>query len=75
MLGVEEVLNAIVNYMPRANTNQEAPFSALVFRIDHDKTLGRVAGLRLFGGRLANRDVVKNASQQTEQKVSQIKKV
>jgi ribosomal protection tetracycline resistance protein len=74
MLGVEELLDAIVNYMPEAIVDEKAPFSALVFRIDHDKILGKVAGVRLFAGTLSNRDVVQNTSQKTEQKVTQIKR-
>jgi len=74
MLGVKYLLDAIINYMPNAKGKEEDAFSALVFRIDHDKKFGKVAGVRLFGGKLSNRDLIKNATQNTEEKVSMIKR-
>lgn len=73
-LGVIELLDALVNYMPKAKGSVENPFSALVFRIDHDEKLGKVVGLRIFDGEISNRDVIVNATQETEEKASLIKR-
>lgn len=73
-IGVRDLLDAVVKFMPIAKGNEEDPFSALVFRIDHDKKLGKVAGIRLFGGRISNRDVIRNSTQNIEEKVSMLKR-
>jgi len=73
-IGIEELLNAIVNYFPNAETNSEVELSAYVFKIEHDKKLGKLAHLRVFEGEIKKRDLVFNSSQQIEEKISQIKK-
>lgn len=74
MLGVNELLDAIVSYMPSAKGDEAKSFSALVFRVDHDKKLGKVVGIRIFDGKISNRDVIINSSQKTEEKVSLVKR-
>jgi len=73
-IGVEALLNAIDVYFPDADTDAERPVSGVVFRIDHDRKLGRVAGVRLYAGRLRNRDTVLNVSADREEKITQIKR-
>jgi len=72
--GIKDLLDAVVNYMPQAKGSIENTFSALVFRVDHDEKLGKVAGLRIFDGQISNRDLIVNATQKTEEKVSLIKR-
>jgi len=74
-IGIKEILNGIADYFPSANNDKSNDLSALVFKIEHDKTLGRMAHLRMFGGSLKNRDTVFNYTQQCEEKISQIKKI
>jgi ribosomal protection tetracycline resistance protein len=74
-IGVEEVLDALVRYLPDAPAVDDAPLSAVVFRLDHDAKLGRVAGVRLFAGRLQTRDRVHNATAQRQEQVTQIKRM
>lgn len=74
MLGVNELLDAVVSYMPLAKGNEDEPFSALVFRVDHNKKLGKVVGIRIFDGKISNRDVIVNSTQKTEEKVSLVKR-
>lgn len=74
MLGVNELLDAVINYMPSAKGDEAKSFSALVFRVDHDKKLGKVVGIRIFDGKISNRDVIINSSQKTEEKVSLVKR-
>ena len=73
-IGIEALLNAIVAYFPDADMDAERPVSGVVFRIDHDRKLGRVAGVRLYAGRLRNRDTVLNFTADREEKITQIKK-
>ncbi|RLD57553.1 MAG: GTP-binding protein [Bacteroidetes bacterium] len=74
MLGVHELLDALVNYMPFAKGSEENPFSALVFSVAHDRKLGKIIGIKLFDGKLSNRDVIKNVSRDIEEKVSLIRR-
>ncbi len=73
-LGIDCLLDAIVDYLPPAPQAVEAPPSAVVFRIDHDAKVGRIAGVRVFRGRLKTRDSILNATAGREEKIAQIKK-
>lgn len=73
-VGTEEMLDRIVDCFPDADTDCERPVSGVVFRIDHDPKLGRVAGVRLYAGKLENRDAVVNSTAGREEKITQIKR-
>ncbi|MDE5424083.1 TetM/TetW/TetO/TetS family tetracycline resistance ribosomal protection protein [Ancylomarina sp. DW003] len=73
--GMAELLDAIVTYFPNASAESEDEPSALVFKIEHDKTLGRLAHIRMFGGSLKNRDSIKNLIADRDEKVAQIRKI
>jgi ribosomal protection tetracycline resistance protein len=73
-LGVKELLEAIKLYIPSAKTDN-SELSALVFKIEHNKKLGRLAHVRLFAGQLKNRDVVHNYSLDIDEKIARIQKV
>ena len=53
-VGVDQVLWGIDRCLPPADTSSDA-LSGLVFAIDHDKTVGKIAHTRLFGGKAASR--------------------
>lgn len=59
-LGVETLLAVLSSHIQPTKNNTDAPekLSGVVYRITHDKTMGRVAHVRLFGGKLKNRDAV-----------------
>ncbi len=73
--GIDDLLDFVTTYMPVAGGDVAKPLSGIVYKVEHDSTIGRVASVRLFNGSLKNRDLVMNASQQTEEKVSQIRKL
>ena len=74
-LGVEELLDAVVDCLPPPAGDVLGPVSGLVFKLEHDKTMGRIAYVRLFSGELRNRDAVANATQGTQEKITQIRRV
>jgi len=74
-LGVSELLDAVVRYLPPPSGEVEGALSGVVFRIEHDKLMGKIAHVRLFSGALQNRDNVFNASLGIEEKVTQIRAV
>ncbi len=73
--GMTELLDAIVTYFPNTSADSDIEASALVFKIEHDKTLGRLAHIRMFGGSLKNRDSIRNVIANRDEKVAQIRKI
>ncbi len=74
-LGIQELLDAVVDYFPAPLGDLAGPLSALVFGISHDKTMGKVAHVRLFSGRITNREVIFNDTRQVEEKVTQVRRM
>ncbi len=80
-VGIGAVPDAIVDYLPPAARRACAELSGLIFKIEHDKSMGKIAHVRLFGGQIQNRDAVAiNEDVDSEgnplppQKVTQIRK-
>ncbi|MCY9661415.1 TetM/TetW/TetO/TetS family tetracycline resistance ribosomal protection protein [Paenibacillus chondroitinus] len=74
-LGIEELMEAILDYLPGPSGSAEQPLSAVVFKVERDKTMGRMAYVRLYEGAIRNRDTVLNATRGVEEKVTQIRKI
>ncbi|WNS41104.1 TetM/TetW/TetO/TetS family tetracycline resistance ribosomal protection protein [Paenibacillus sp. MMS20-IR301] len=74
-LGVTALLDAMVQYFPRAGGDAEQPVSGIVYNIQRDKNMGRMAYVRLYEGTIRNRDTVMNYTQEVQAKVTQIRKV
>ncbi len=80
-VGAEEVLDAIVSYLPPASRKVQDSLAGLIFKIEHDKSMGKIAHVRLFGGCVKTRDPIAiNEDLDSEgrplvpQKVTQIRK-
>jgi len=74
-IGIKELMDAITQWMPRAKGDHNAPVSGIVYKVSHDKTIGRLASVRLFNGSIQTRDAIFNATQGTEEKISQIRQL
>ncbi len=74
-LGVEELLNSITRYLPGPKSDENKPLSALVYKITHEKTMGQIAHVKIFNGEIKNRETIKNASQEINEKVTQVRKL
>lgn len=74
-LGIKELLDAVVDMLPPPVCDSGKPVSGIVFKLEHDKGMGRVAHIRLYNGTIKNRDVVYNSLRDTYEKVTQIRKV
>lgn len=74
-LGITQLLDAMTDYFPRACGSLELPVSGIVYNIQRDKSMGRMAFVRLYQGTIRNRDTVMNYTQDVQGKVTQIRKV
>ncbi|CAH1054630.1 GTP-binding protein [Paenibacillus pseudetheri] len=74
-LGITALLDAMVEYFPPASGNVEGPVSGIVYNIQRDKSMGRMAFVRLYEGTIRNRETVMNYTQDIQGKVTQIRKV
>ncbi|MGT2829629.1 GTP-binding protein [Streptococcus hillyeri] len=59
-VGVDTLLNALSSdyFLSKNIAEQSEKLSGIVWRISHDKTMGRLAHVRLFGGKIKVRDSV-----------------
>lgn len=74
-IGITQLLDAAVTYLPAPSGDVSANLKALVFGISHDKTMGKVAHVRLFSGCIGNREVIRNASNGQDEKVVQVRRI
>jgi small GTP-binding protein domain len=56
--GVTELLDAVTELLPTAERRLYDGLSAKIFKLEHDKIMGRVAHVRIYGGTLRSRDLV-----------------
>jgi ribosomal protection tetracycline resistance protein len=56
-----------------ADTDADTELSAYIFRIEHDKRLGRTVHVRMLGGRLSVRDEITLNGSDKAEKITQIK--
>ena len=57
-IGIEELADVLVSFMPDSTRRATDNLCGIIFKIEHDKTLGKISHVRLFGGEIANRDEV-----------------
>jgi ribosomal protection tetracycline resistance protein len=74
-IGINELIECLITFLPPPKGNIEDGLSGVVFKIEHSKTLGKLAYVRLYSGELKSRDVVYNSTKAVEEKVTQIKRL
>ncbi len=57
-IGVEALADFLVSFMPSSERRATEGLSGIIFKIEHDRTMGKISHVRLFGGRIVNRDEV-----------------
>lgn len=72
-VGVSALLDVLSLWLPGASGDEAAPVSGVVYKVEHDRAMGKAAHVRLFTGCIRNRDSVRIAG--VEQKVTQIRRV
>lgn len=71
---MEELMEGIVQFLPAADCRDDQPVSGIVYKIEHDPLMGKVAHLRLFSGCIQNRDSISVFGSQEAQKITQIRR-
>ncbi len=72
-IGIEPLLDAVITLLPSADKKLSDKLSATVFKIEHDKTMGKIAHVRMYGGEFKARDTV-DVGTGTHEKITQIRK-
>jgi ribosomal protection tetracycline resistance protein len=73
--GLVELLNVVIRYFSVRKIPDETGLSAIVFKIEHDHKLGKLAYVRVFSGSLEPRSVVRISTLGISAKINQIKRV
>jgi len=71
-LGIENLLDGIVKYLPEAKEYVKDELSAVVFKIEREKGNAKKAYVRLFQGEISLREIIKISNKNTEVKVKKI---
>lgn len=74
-LGVKELMDAMLAYLPGPTGAEEEPLAGVIFKMERDPVMGKIAYVRLYEGTLRNRDAVHNHTRDMQDKVTQIRRV
>jgi len=72
-IGIKELLQAIIDYLPKPEIEKTKQLSATIFKIQHDSILGKLAFVRIVSGSIKPKDEVFNATLDLTEKVNQVK--
>jgi ribosomal protection tetracycline resistance protein len=73
--GIKELLDGIIDYLPCPHDLDNSKLSALVYKISHNKTLGKIAHIKIFSGSISTRDEIFNVTTGKSEKITMIKKI
>ncbi len=74
-IGISALLDAVIQFLPPPDNHSSDKLSALVFSISHDKTMGKIANVRIFSGSIRNREVINNLTSGEKEKVTQVRRL
>ncbi|MCL1786845.1 MAG: TetM/TetW/TetO/TetS family tetracycline resistance ribosomal protection protein [Defluviitaleaceae bacterium] len=77
-LGIPRLVEAIETYLPSAPAAPKGELSGIIYKIEHDKSIGKIAHMRLFEGTVQNRDMItiyRPGLEPFQEKVTQIRKL
>lgn len=57
-VGIKELIDILVKFMPDSRRHATESLSGIVFKIEHDKSAGKISHIRLFGGEIDTRDEI-----------------
>ncbi len=56
--GMEDLLDAVTELLPSVPNSPDGPLSGVVYQVEHDPAMGKVAHVRLYSGAIQSRDSV-----------------
>ena len=65
-IGIKELVGILTEFMPDSEHRKTDDLCGIIFKIEHDKALGKISHIRLFGGEISNRDEVEIFSPQNK---------
>jgi GTP-binding protein LepA len=71
-IGIEDILEAIVQRIPAPQGNPDAPLAALIFDAQYDSFRGTVIHCRIFDGTVKSSDIIRFVSNQAAYKVEEV---
>lgn len=74
-IGIRQLLDVLVQYLPAPKGRDDEELSAVVFKVQQHKTLGKLAFVRLYSGEIRSRNIIYNRTKDVEEKVTLIKKL
>lgn len=74
-IGIAELLDAVVGFLPSPGGDAQGPAAGVVFKLDKDPVMGRIAYVRMYGGSIRNRDAINNHTQGLAEKITQIRRL
>jgi len=74
-IGITELISFLSEYFPNASGDETAEPSGIVYKLEHDQNIGKIASVRLFNGILQNRDNIEIYGSNETSKISQIRKL
>ncbi|PLX12895.1 MAG: GTP-binding protein, partial [Marinilabiliales bacterium] len=74
-LGIEDLMSTLSKFFPLANVDVDAEVEGVIYKVEHHKTIGKIASARLFKGILEARDNIQIQGVSNTNKISQIRKL
>lgn len=72
--GISDLYHFILNYISPSKNRTDNKLSGIVYKVSHDKNMGRIAHVRLFGGTIRNRDTILLPGSENGSKITQIRR-
>ncbi|MGI6265102.1 MAG: GTP-binding protein [Acutalibacteraceae bacterium] len=73
-VGIDDLFTLLGGYTFAVKNRRDDALSAVVYKVTHDKAMGKIAHVRLFGGTIRNRDGLRINGEDTGEKVTQIRR-
>lgn len=73
-VGIDDLFTLLADYALPIKNREDNALSGVVYKITHDKAMGKIAHVRLFGGCIRNRDSVTINGMEQAEKVTQIRR-
>ena len=71
-VGVEDVLEAVVNFLPPPQGEPDKPLEAIIFDANYDSFRGTIISCRIFQGRVRPGDTILSMASQASYKVEEV---